>query len=48
MPNTDLLKQAIQDRPCQGLNTALATEVKMRDEDSHGIGGGRVTASYAN
>lgn len=48
MPKTDLLRQAIQDRPSQCLNMVLATEVKMRGEDSHGTGGGWVTASSAN
>lgn len=48
MPNTDLLRQAIQDRPCQCLNMVLATEVEMGDEDSHGIRGGWIIAFSAN
>lgn len=40
MPNTDLLRQVIPNKPWQGLNMVLDTEFKMGDEDSHGITGG--------
>lgn len=39
MPNTDFLRQVIPNKPWQGLNMVLDTEVKMGDEISHGIAG---------
>lgn len=40
MANTDFLRQVIPNKPWKRLNVVLDTDVKMGDENSHGIAGG--------